>query len=164
MGAILPPSQRRWDVQIDPYTARIAEVSIDAIVGCDLRQRARTARPVLSIRIDLASLEVIVRVVEGAPVGLQRLRTQNGVVHHALHTIAIARVVGHAQQVARQLEVRIGAAWCLKAAVALSKAEGNIRTVRRTQHFIWPPASCRKTLLREHLKSVPGRAQMFLTS
>src|ERR1700693_1425974 len=164
MGAILLPSQRRGDVQIDPYTARITEVSVDAIVGCDLRQRARTARPVLSLRIDLASLEVIVRVVEGAPVGLQRLRTQNGVVHYALHTIAIARVVGHAEQVARQLEVRVRATRCLKATVALSKADGNIRTVRRTQHFIWPPASYSKTLTREHLKSVPGRAQVFLTS
>src|SRR6202021_215700 len=161
MGATLLPSQRRWDVQIDPYTTRIAEVSIDAIVGCDLGQRARTARPVLSIRIDLASLEVIVRVVEGAPVGLQRLRTQNGVVHNALHTIAIARVVGHAEQVGRQLEGRVRATRRFKAAVALTKADGNIRTVRRTQHFIWPPASCRKTLLREHLKCVPGRARGF---
>src|SRR5450631_3405188 len=68
LGAILCPSQRGWDVQVHVYALRIAEVGVDAIVGCYLGHRARAARPAM-FRVHFTSLEVVVRVIEGPAVG-----------------------------------------------------------------------------------------------
>src|ERR1700688_31562 len=70
LGTILCPSKCGWDVQVHPYALRIAEVGVDAIVGCHLRQCARAARPALSVPVNLMSLKVVVRVIESPPVGL----------------------------------------------------------------------------------------------
>src|SRR5258706_7107637 len=61
--ATLRPSQDGWNIQIHPYALRIAEISVDAIIGCDLGQRARAAGPVLSVRVNLSSLAGIVGVI-----------------------------------------------------------------------------------------------------
>src|SRR5216683_5047344 len=47
LGTILCPSQSGWDVQVHPYSLRIAEVGVDAIVGCHLWQRAGATRPAM---------------------------------------------------------------------------------------------------------------------
>ena len=37
--------QRRWNIQVHKNSLRIAKICTDAVIGCNLRKRARAARP-----------------------------------------------------------------------------------------------------------------------
>src|ERR1700687_879174 len=98
------------------------------------------------IRVNFLSLEVVVGVIKRSAVGLQRLGSQNGVVHHAFHTVAVPRLLSHTQQVAGQLEVSVRAAWRFKTAVAVREAGIDVVTIGSTKALIGSPASGRETL------------------
>jgi hypothetical protein len=164
LNSVFGPSQCGRDIQIHPYALRIAEVSVDAIVGCDLRQRARTASPVLRVPVDFMPLEIVIGIIKSSSVGHERLCSQHRVVHDPLHTVSVAGVAGHAQQVARQLEMRVRATGSFKTAMAFGQAGVHVWTVRSAQRLIGPPAPSGKALLREHRKSILRGAQMFLTA
>src|SRR5262245_3894903 len=91
--------------------------------------------------VHLVAFEIVIRIIEGFSVRLERLGAKNGVVHHALHAIAIARIASDAQEVASQLEVRVGAAGRLKAAVSVGEAGGNVRAAWSAQNFVRSPAA-----------------------
>src|SRR6266545_765636 len=115
------PTYCRWHIQVDEKVVAIAEVQVEAIVGSDLRQGSGTAGPA-TVVIELASLEVVVGVVESVSVGGERFGSQDGVVHHTLHAVAIARVARNPQQITRELEVRVGSAGRLETMVSPGEA------------------------------------------
>ncbi len=116
------------------------------------------------IAIHLLPFEVVVRVIKTAPVALHRLRTQNRVVHHALHTVSVARIAGHAHQVTRQFEVGVRAARRFKRVMGIRQAGFDVVAPRRSQQFIRPPSSRCEALRDQHLVRVFGGAQVLLAS
>ena len=100
------------------------------------------------VGINFASLEVAVGVIERSAVGLQRLRSENGVVHHALHAVAVARLARYTQQLARQLEMRVGAAGSFKTAVRVGQAGVDVITIGRPKQLVRSPAAGREALCR----------------
>src|SRR5664279_2345084 len=60
--------------------------------------------------------------------------------------------------------MRIRTARCFKTTMARGETGGNAWTIRGAKLLVRPPASCYKTLLREHFKSILGCAEMFLTA
>src|ERR1051325_3836583 len=88
---IAAPAQARRHVEIYENSAIIVKISIDPIIGSHLRQRSRTTGKKM-IGIDFLSGEVVIGVVKGAAVGAHGLGAEHGVIHHALHTVAVTRV------------------------------------------------------------------------
>src|ERR1700731_5435352 len=105
-------------------------------------------------RVDLPRLEVVVGVIKSSPIGLQRLRTQNCVVHYAFHAVPISRVARTPQQITGQLEVGVRATRRFKAAMALAQAGGHFFTVWAAEGLIRAPAAAGKTLLRQHANGI----------
>src|SRR6202043_3872384 len=85
------------------------------------RQRAGTTGPTIRVEGFFRSLRVV-GIVKGASVRLDRCRPEHGVVQHAFHAVAVARVTGDAHQIARELEVRKGAARGFEALALVSEA------------------------------------------
>ncbi len=115
------PCHARRHVEIDVDAVAIVEVRTDAVVGGDLRKRARAAVPLVGV-IDLRAVVVVVGVVEAVAVFLDRLGAEDAVVENALHAVAVAAVAGDADQIARDFEVGIGAAGSFEAGMGLGQA------------------------------------------
>ena len=74
-------------------------------------------------------------------------------------------VLGDAQQVARDLEMAVGAARSFKAGVSESKTISQLSRARFAERFIRAPAAGREALrLLQHLESVLGGPQMLFAS
>src|SRR5580658_3814728 len=115
------PGHARWNKEVHVNAFVIAEIQTDAVIGRDLRKSSRAAVPLVGV-IDLRSVLVVIGVVEAVPIFRDRLGAENAVVEHAFHAVAVAAIFGGSQQIARDLEMRIGAAWCLKARVRFGQA------------------------------------------
>ena len=96
----------------------------------------------------------VIGVVEGVSVRLDRCRAEHRVVKHALHAVAVAGVAGYAQQVARELEVRIGAAGRLKALVLIGKALPKRAAVGNHKVLVRTPPARGEALCSDHLEAV----------
>jgi hypothetical protein len=114
--------------------------------------------------IDFLTVKVVIGIIESAAVGEERFGPQDGVVHDALHAVAIAGIARHAEQVTGELEVRVGAAGSFEAAVGISQAGGDIIAVWRTQSFVRSPTTGGKALREKHFKTIFRGAQMSLAS
>ena len=97
-------------------------------------------------------------------IGLERLSPENSVVHDPFHAVSETRVASHAQQISRELEVRIGTTRGLETRVAIHQTGENIVAVRSTQSLIRPPASGDKALRQNHVKSIFGCAKMHFAA
>src|SRR5258708_10559529 len=162
-ASVIPLHRGRCE-EIYIYAVFRTKIRTDMVVGRQLRESSGTARPLLPVPNLLAS-GGIVRVVERGAIGLNGPRAENGVVKHALHAVAVARVFGDTQQVACDLEVAIGAAWSLKAGVTGRKTVAQLTRSGLTECFIWSPATRGKALcLDQHFETVLGGTQMLFAS
>ena len=80
------------------------------------------------------------------PVGLERLGAENAVIEHTLHAVAVAAVLGRAQQVARDLEVGVGATGSLETGVRFGETLADFAAAGFAEIFVGSPATGGKTL------------------
>src|SRR5579864_4401366 len=116
------------------------------------------------IGINLATVEIVVRVIKRMTVGLERHGSEDGVVHHALHAVAVARVASHSQKIAGQLEVSIGTTRRLEAGMGFIQAVGEVGAAGSTKQLVWTPTACREALGQQDVKAILRRPQIFLVA
>src|SRR3982751_1448911 len=83
----------RWRVKVYIEASIVEQIGADSIVCGKLNERPRAARPWFMFAIELVCVLVVVGVVESAAIRQCRLRTENRVVEHTLHAIAVAAVL-----------------------------------------------------------------------
>src|SRR5271169_5189931 len=108
------------------------------VVGRELRESSRAARPFLPVPNFLAGVGVV-GVVERSAIGLNGPGSEDGVVEHALHAVAVARILGDAKQVARDLEMAIGAAGSFKAGVSERQTVAELTNPGLSECFVGAP-------------------------
>src|ERR1700750_3028344 len=101
------------------------QIRADAIVRSQLGKSSRTARPLLLV-VNLLRLRVVVRIVKTDSIRPNRSRSENRVVKHRLHAVAISALPRHAHQVTSDLEVPISPTGSLEAVVRLRQAIGKL--------------------------------------
>src|SRR6201996_162162 len=91
---------------------------------------------------------------------LQRHSSQDSVVHHPLHAVAITPIARAAQQISRQLHMGVTAARSLKAVVASREARIDPARSRRSQQLRPPPTPCPQTLGKQAGEAVLHKLPM----
>ena len=107
---------------------------------------------------------MVVRIVEGTSVRVHRPGAEHGVVHHALHAVAVTRVARDPQKITRDLEMRVRSAWCLEAIVGLGQALEHVVAAGSAEHFIGSPTAGGEALRRKHLECVLCGEEMFVAA
>src|ERR1700728_2256058 len=102
----------------------------------------------------------VIRIIECIAIGLDRFGAQRAVVEHAFHAVAIARVAGDAQQIARQFEMRVGAAGRLEALVFSDEAGAERAAARGHEVLVGPPAAGGETLRIEKIEALARRIEV----
>src|SRR5215467_570121 len=95
------------------------------VVGGKLRKRPGTARPLLSVPNLFAGVGVIGVVKRGA-VRLDRPGPKDCVIQDPFHAVAITSFLADPQKVARDLEMPVGSAGCLKTGMSQTQAIADI--------------------------------------
>ena len=139
--ASLIPGDTRRDVQVDVDSVSVAEVRAYAVIGRELWECAGAARPFLLV-VKLCGVSVIIRVVIADSVRLNQARTQDRVIEHCFHAIAIATVSRYTHQVTGDFKMSVGATRCFKTAVALNEAVCEFVSSRVNEAFVGAPAAC----------------------
>jgi hypothetical protein len=162
--ASLLPGDARGDVEVDIDALGAAEVRADAVVGGELREGAGAAGPLLFVVDLFGVVVVVVGIVEADAVGADRPRAEDGVVEDGLHGVAVAAVAGDAHEVAGDLELAVGAAWRLEAAVGLGEAVGELVGLGLDEAFVGAPASGGVALSQNEGEAVAGGSEVLLTA
>src|SRR5579859_5782848 len=115
------PCHARWNKQVHIHAFVIGEVCTDAVIRGNLRKGSRAAMPLVGV-IDLRSVVVVVGIVEAVAIFLDWLGTEDAVVEHTFHAVAVAAVFGGPEPIARDLEMRVRAARRLKTRMSLGQA------------------------------------------
>src|SRR5690348_16389642 len=105
---------------------------------------------------------IVIGVIKARPIFEQRFSAQNGVVEHALHAVSVAAVSGDAQQISRQLEMRVCAAWSFETRMALAEAFAQVSAAGFAECLIRTPAPGCETLFLHHAESIARGAEVFL--
>src|SRR5258708_2288066 len=137
----------------------IGKAGADRIVGRDHRQRTGAAGP--PIRMEgFFGLPGVIRIIEGMTIRLDRNRAKDGVIEHAFHAVAVARVARDAQQMACELEMRVGPAGSLKTLRLPLQTGAERAAAGNDKMLIRSPATRGETLCRDHLEALLRRRQV----
>src|ERR1700689_182233 len=97
---------------------------------------------------------VVIGIVEGRAGGQDGPGTGNRVVDDALHAVAVARIAGDAQQVARDFKMATHAARSFEAGVRQATAMAESVASGLNERFVRTPAAGDVALFVDHTKTV----------
>src|SRR5215831_2225536 len=150
--------------EIDIYAIGRTQISADVVVSGQLREGSRATRPLLTIPNFLSRVGVV-RIVERSTVGLNRPGSQNGVVEHAFHAVAVFRFLSDTQQVARDLEVTVGATGSFETGMGGRETIPQLPAPWLAKALVGTPSARDKALRGlQHFKTVLGCPEMLLAA
>ena len=107
---------------------------------------------------------VVVGIVEGCAVGQDGPRAGNRVVEDAFHTVAVARIAGDAQQVARDLEMSVNAAGSFETGVRQAETLPESIASGLDERFVRAPSAGDVALFLDHAEAVGRGAQILFVA
>src|SRR5205823_11371583 len=134
------------DKQINVDSVVTLVIGADAVIGTQLRKGARATRPFVPV-MNLAAVVVVVRIIEACSIGKNWSSPGDGVVQHALHAVAVARIARHPQQITSDLEVAVRPAGSLKAGMGRAQARVQQAFTRFDKSLVRSPSSGCVTLV-----------------
>ena len=159
-AALHPPDTgRKEEIDINTFFGWV--IRTDAVIGGQLWESARAARPFIFVIDFFGARTVVIGIVEAGAVGKNRLGARDGVVQHLFHVIPVMRVARHPQQISRDFELSVGATRGFKAGARLAQTLGKQSLPGFHKRFVWPPSSCCITLFLNHTQAVRGSAEVF---